>query len=159
MTERKQGWFKASGDAGVCPAADELWSLHQGDLTAERRDTLREHLIACVWCGEKAARFADTETAATETVPTDLNQRTRRLWTANPIQKIWRSPFLWMTLFLGSLAVSFTTPRYYKQFLVIALVSGIRWAINERTRHSITITQLNASSKDRLLSPHSRSRT
>lgn len=145
MTQNKQGWFKASEPAAPCPAMDELWGFSLGELAAERRDSVREHLTGCVWCTEKVARFAESgvqNASAAEPVPDALNRKTRRLWAQNPLSRIWRSSLFWMTLFVGSLAASFTQPRYYKQFLVIALVAGIRWALSERARHSILISRI-----------------
>lgn len=146
--KQHSGWFKSQEPQGACPAADELFFFVQGGMAAERRDAVRGHLAGCVWCSEKIARLSEGDAAsASETVPDALHRKTRRLWSANPLQKIWRSQILWMTLFVASLLISFGQPRYYKQFLVIALVSGIRWALSERSaRHSITVTRLDTPS-------------
>jgi hypothetical protein len=141
MSDNKQSWFKASEPSGPCPPADELWSFGRGALAADRRDALKEHLSECVWCSEKIARMTepsgvpDSEAAA---VPDDLDRRLRKHWTVSPFVRIWRSQILWMVLFVGSVLVSFADPRHYKQWLVIALVTGVRWALSERAaRHTI----------------------
>lgn len=147
MTHPKQGWFKASDSPSACPAADELWSFGRGEMTADRRDAMRDHLTACVWCSEKIARTAELDKTApfAEPAPADLDRKARRrLGSGYSFKTIWQSQFLWMTLFLASLLISFGTPRYYKQFLVIALVSGIRWALSERARHTLMITKLDS---------------
>ncbi len=147
----QQGWFKSQEPQTSCPSADELFFFVRGSMAADRRDTVREHMAGCVWCSEKIARLAEGDAAAgSEPVPDALSRRTRRLWHSHPLQKIWRSPMLWMTLFIVSLGISFGLPRYYKQFLVIALVAGIRWAMNERlARHHITVTKLETPSSNR----------
>ena len=64
MTDLRHGWFKAEEPKETCPAADELWLFTRSELAAERRDSVRDHLIRCVWCSEKTARMADGEPVA-----------------------------------------------------------------------------------------------
>jgi hypothetical protein len=140
MTEEKRSWFKASEPSGPCPSADELWSFGRGDLAAGRRDALKEHLSECVWCSEKIARIIEPpgEPDAVAAAPEELDRRLRRNWTVSPFTRVWRSQVLWMVLFVGSVLISFNAPRHYKQWLVIALVTGVRWAMSERAaRHTI----------------------
>lgn len=156
MTDSK-GWIKAAKPEGACPAADELWRFGQGELAIERRDAVRGHLTECVWCRETAARISELDAAGAATplsgktsaspvqppfdapVPPSLDRKTRRIWSADPWRRLWRSQALWMALFALSIGVSFFQPRYYKQFLVIALVAGIRWALSERAAHRVAV--------------------
>lgn len=145
----RSGWFKSSGTAGDCLAADELWLFGRGELTADRRDAVRDHLTVCVWCSEKVARLTDPVLSPSDStadpVPPGLNRQTRRLWTPSPVLRIWRSQALWAIFFVASIGISFGVPRYHKQFLVIALVCGIRWALSGRAnRQSISIAKIDA---------------
>lgn len=152
-SQHKQGWFRASEPPTPCPAADELWGFERGTLAAVRQDEIRAHLTECVWCGEKLARFADpalsTDPAAADGMsvqpPAELDRKLKANWRVDPWKRIWRSQVLWMVLFVASVGVSFADPRHYKQWLVIALVTGIRWGMSERAaRHQITLMRSGA---------------
>lgn len=155
----KRGWFRSERSERPCPAAEDLWAFVEGGIASEARDGIREHLISCAWCSEKVARMADPAAPVSEPVPAGLDRKTRQLWTRNPVAVLWRSQVLWMLLFIGSLGTSFATPRYYKQFLVLALVSGIRWALSERARHSITISKLSTAQDTSRISSRTKDRS
>lgn len=144
----RHGWFRASEPDGPCPAPDELWSFSRGELASVKRDEIRTHLTGCVWCGEKLARLGETAPADPEKVPAELDRRLRSNWQSDPLIRVWRSPLLWTALFVSSIGVSFADPRHYKQWLVIALVTGVRWAMSERARHQITLTRSSRPAED-----------
>lgn len=145
MSAPEQGWFKTTAPHDACPDADALWAFHAGELDAKRRDTVKSHLIDCAWCCEKIARFGDTAEGgpeAGETVPPGLDRKVRSRWNPSLLKRVWASQFFWAVCFLSAVSVSFADPRHYKQWLVIALVTGVRWALSERAaKHHLLITR------------------
>jgi hypothetical protein len=145
MTESKQGWFKAAQSQNPCPEADVLWGFSNGELASDRRDAIKSHLIECAWCCEKIARFgevAGNKACEEAPVPPSLDQKLRAHWTKPMLQRIWVSQGLWAVLFIVSMTISFADSRHYKQWLVMALVTGARWALSERAaRYQITVSQ------------------
>jgi anti-sigma factor RsiW len=145
MNKIKTGYLRAASASGECPPLDELWACACGELPRDSKEVLNQHLAGCSWCAEKIARMSDPEAArgGEPKVPDALNRRAKKLWRVSILGRLWQTPWVWMTIFLSALGASFLMPRFYKQFLVIALVSGIRWALSERAqRHSITVTRL-----------------
>lgn len=145
MTEPKQGWFKSAQPQGACPDADVLWGFSNGELASDRRDAIKSHLIECVWCCEKIARFGEIaggELPEVCSVPAPQDQNLRAHWRKPILQRIWASQGLWAILFVVSMVISFTDSRHYKQWLVLALVTGARWALSERAaRYQITVSR------------------
>jgi len=93
-----------------CPSEAELGSYAEGGLSKKRRQELERHIAGCLYC-------QDMLIVANKV----LSEFQQRIWQILGRRK-------WLLGCLLCFMFSFIFPRYFMQFLIAALILGIKWA-------------------------------
>lgn len=93
-----------------CPSDADLGLYAEGGLSGKRREELEAHIAACLYC-------QDMLVVANKAI-------------GGRRQGLLRMPAgrKWLAGCLLCFALSFFIPRYFMQFLIAALILGIKWA-------------------------------
>lgn len=131
--------------------------LHDSDI--EQHEETLSHLGSCENCRESLSILVDFESQGKPSLPLALHTRAlrqvRKRHRQEQLMRIWRQGWVWFGALWVSVGLSFAFPRYYKQFLVLSLVFGIKWILDSRKSHlHMTYVSQQASSDSR--STHSR---
>jgi hypothetical protein len=131
-----------------CPSVDILGKYVSGALEADELYQVGSHIKSCNLCKELtegALLYSAYEKQIKIGAVSDkVKNKAKSL---NPLYKTKRNKMMnrlktniWLALSLGSLAASFFAPRYFLQFLTLAVIFGLKWVFNrESTRTLIMI--------------------
>ena len=108
-----------------CPAELELARYLEGLLSSDQRQNVEKHLADCSYC-------------------LDLLVVAKDILKKDPVVKVsWFKRLArqkWLILTLISFGLSFAVRRYFLQFLFLALIFGIKWALgSEGSKNLIMI--------------------
>ena len=113
-----------------CPDEAALAAYLGGSMTAWERERVEEHAAGCVLCleniragylGEKM--FTEGSLPAPKKGLTDKAKGIANMNTGK--KKIITN--LWLAATVAAFLLSFTVPKYFAQFLVAALILGLKW--------------------------------
>lgn len=131
-----------------CPAVETLAKYASGTLGPGELYDVSNHVKSCKFCNEiveAALLYSAYEKHITlGKVPRKTRERAKSL---NPAYKTKEHKIMnylkrnvWLMLSLASLIASFFIPRYFFQFLILAVLFGLKWIFNrESTRALIMI--------------------
>lgn len=131
-----------------CPPVDELAKYASGGLDAERLYRIGSHVKNCKFCSELVEGAllysAYEKNINVGAVPHKIKEKAKTL---DPLYKTKGRKTMqylkrhgWLILSLASLAVSFFVPRFFLQFMILAVIFGMKWVFNrESTRALIMI--------------------
>lgn len=114
----------ASCPAG-CPAELELAKYLEGALASGKRQDIEKHLADCPYCLDLLVAARSVLKQETQIKPSWFNRFKKQKW---------------LILTAVSFAFSFVVRRFFLQFLFLALISGIKWALgSEGSRNLVMI--------------------
>lgn len=121
----KKGVANLMARSASCPAELELARYLEGVLPSEKRRNIEKHLADCSYC-------LDLLVAAKDIIKGEPQAKIS--W----FKRLGRQKWLIMTAI--SFTLSFMVRRYFLQFLFMALIFGIRWALSgEGSRNLVMI--------------------
>ena len=121
-----------------CPPAESLEMYASGKLGPDERQRIDSHVKSCKFCDgliEGVLFYSAYEKhIKLEAVPDRVKNKAKSL---NPAYKIKENKIMkhfrkniWFMLSILSLAVSFFTSRYFMQFIILAVIFGLKWIFN-----------------------------
>lgn len=114
----------ASCSAG-CPAELELAKYLEGTLPSGKRQDIEKHLADCPYCLDLLVAARSVLKQETQIRPSWFNRFKKQKW---------------LILTAVSFLLSFVVRRFFLQFLFLALISGIKWALgSEGSRNLVMI--------------------
>ncbi len=114
----------ASYRAG-CPVELELAKYLEGSLTSGKRQDMEKHLADCPYCLDLLVAAKSVLKQETQVRPSWFSRLKRQRW---------------LILTAVSFSLSFVVRRFFLQFLFLALISGIKWALgSEGSRNLVMI--------------------
>lgn len=131
-----------------CPTVETLGKYVSGTLEPGELYNISSHVKSCKFCNEivEAALLhsAYEKHISFHKVPARVRERAKSL---NPTYKTRMNKIMnylkrtiWIILSIGSLIASFFISRYFLQFLILAVLFGLKWIFNrESTRALIMI--------------------
>jgi len=131
-----------------CPPAEILCKYASGTLKADELYGVSSHVKSCAFCNdliEGALLYsAYGEHIKLEGVSERIKNKARSIHPAYKAkERKMANHFkrnIWFILSLASLAASFFFPGYFQQFLILAVIFGLKWVFNrESTRTLIMI--------------------
>lgn len=115
--------------AAGCPDAETLAAYLGGSMTAWERERLEEHAAACGACLEDIRTGYLGEKAYSEgALPgtgTKLVNKAKGIAKMDKRKKLVTN--MWLGATIVAFVLSFAVPRYFVQFLVAALILGLKW--------------------------------
>lgn len=114
----------------TCPDEAVLARYIGGAMAPWEKDRLEEHASACAACLEniRAAHMAESmlsEGALADT-PGKLKEKAKGLAKMDTGKRRMQS-YIWLAATVIAFTLSFTAPKYFAQFLVAALILGLKW--------------------------------
>ena len=143
----------ASGRArGAAPDAEDFALYCQDRLEGEALERLRGYLVANRWAQDMVLEMKRSmeEDVLENEIPAGLAEKAKGLMKGSaqtalcphcgkaitpfkrPIARQKWINLSWLLLMAGSFALSFVFPRYFMQFLVVAVLAGFRWIVEVR---------------------------
>jgi hypothetical protein len=134
--------------ASACPSVDILSKYVSGELEAAMLHDVSGHVKGCKFCNEliegALLYSAYAKNINVGAVPDKVKNRAKSL---NPVFKTKEHRIMhflkrniWIILSLASLTMSFFVSRYFFQFLILAVIFGLKWVFNrESVRTIVTI--------------------
>ena len=141
------------GQRDLCPPTEDFYQFIMDELKGERLEKMLGHLRNCAEDQElviKTRRLLGEEAAAQgQKVPPGLIQATKDLFrkTArlscphcgkaitpfkkSPQKQSWLN-WAWLSLAVASFLLSFVFRRYFFQCLVLALLFGVKWIVDQK---------------------------
>ncbi|MBF0254185.1 MAG: hypothetical protein HQL11_03575, partial [Candidatus Omnitrophica bacterium] len=120
-----------------CPSFDFWARWSDGDLSEKERQAATEHLVECSFCTEVMKSLMEWKRVPEcgEKIPRAWRLRLRReaggtLFAGRA--RWWGRGRIWLVASVAAIGLSFCASSYYKQFLVIALLSGLKWIVDSR---------------------------
>ncbi len=140
---------KHAPEKGVdCPSAEILEKYVSGALKPNELYDVRNHIRSCDFCNEliegALLYSAYGKHINLDTVPDKVRNKAKSLHPAyktkeNKIMNNFKRN-IWLIVSLTSILASFFIPRYFIQFLILAVIFGLKWVFNrENTRALIMI--------------------
>ena len=128
-----------------CPPAETLAQYASGGLHAQESYKVGNHVKTCRYCSELAEGAllysAYAKEMRLEDVPVKIRKRAKSLNPAYAGKEHKLISYLkkkiWFTLSLSSFIASFFVPRYFLQFLALAVILGLKWVFNKETTRTL----------------------
>lgn len=116
-----------------CPSEVELSGYLEGALSSAKRQTIEKHLSNCSLCLDllvTTKNILKEEKAAKKSLLSRISQ-----------QK-------WLILTAACFGLSFVVKRFFMQFLFLALIFGIKWALSGEGSRNLVMIFRGLSHKD-----------
>jgi hypothetical protein len=114
----------------TCPDEAVLARYIAGAMAPREKDRLEEHASSCAACLEniRAAHAAESMLAGggLADTPVKLKEKAKGLAKMDTGKKRMQS-YIWLAATVIAFTLSFTAPKYFAQFLVAALILGLKW--------------------------------
>ena len=132
----------------ACPPAETLARYASGTLEPNKLYAVSNHIKGCNFCNEliegALLHSAYKKHIKLDNVPDRVKNKAKSL---NPGYRTKERKIMnyfkrniWLILSLTSLAASFFIARYFQQFLILAVIFGLKWVFNrESTRALIMV--------------------
>ena len=128
-----------------CPAAETLARYVSGALKPDELYNTSSHVKGCKPCNEliegALLYSAYEKNIRPGNVPDKVKNRAKSL---NPVYKTRMSKIMdylkrniWFMFSLTSLLASFFIPRYFLQFLILAVIFGLKWVFNRGSTRAL----------------------
>lgn len=137
----KSGWQRPP--QGPCPTEMDLAAFVLGRLGEDQRRRIQDHLVTCTGCLDAVAH------ATTRPRPRDTDGPSPSTWQAlSQKMKIPAQAALpssgwkrhrYLLLALLAFAGSFTIPRYFLQWLALALIFGGKWVFDTASTRALVM--------------------
>lgn len=124
-----------------CPDEATLTAYLGGSMTAWERERAEEHVASCHICLEniRAGHLSD-KLYGEKTLP---ESNDRLIHKAKGIAKMKSNRViqrnLWLAATILAFSLSFTVPKYFAQFLVAALILGLKWVSESESVRTLII--------------------
>lgn len=133
------------GKGPDCPSLEALEEYVSGLLEADSSRSIAEHVKGCARCDEliEGAAFysAYGEGLDLGKVPAKIRKKAKSLHPSHKTKETKIMTYLkrnaWLAFSLASLAVSFFTQRYFLQFLILAVILGLKWIFNKESARTL----------------------
>ncbi|MBL7071795.1 MAG: hypothetical protein ISS26_06475 [Candidatus Omnitrophica bacterium] len=152
MDDLLSGYYSRRKDApersAECLSVDELERYVSGLLDPEALYRVGGHVKNCAFCSEliegALLYSAHEKHIALDKVPDKIRTRAKSLNPSYRSKEHKTMNFLkgniWLMLSMSSIAASFFMPQYFFQFLILAVIFGLKWVFNrESTRALIMV--------------------
>ncbi len=128
-----------------CPSLENLVRYASGKLEPKERYYIDGHVKSCKFCNELIEGVllysAYEKHIKLETVPDRVKNRAKSL---NPDYKVKENKIMkhfkkniWFVLSILSLAVSFFASRYFMQFIILAVIFGLKWVFSSGSTRAL----------------------
>ncbi len=152
MNDLLKGYFSGQKDVpekgANCPPVEILGGYASGTLEPQELYNVSNHVKSCAFCSElmegALLYSAYGKHIKLGSVPEKIKNKAKSLHPAYKIKERGTMAYLknniWLILSLSSLAASFFAPPYFLQFLILAVIFGLKWVFNkENTRTLVMI--------------------
>lgn len=128
-----------------CPPAETLAHYASGGLHGQESRELGNHVKSCSFCGELVEGAflysAYAKEIKLEDAPAKMKKRAKSLNPAYTEKERKLMSYLkkrtWLILSLTSFTASFFAPRYFLQFLALAIILGLKWVFDKETARTL----------------------
>lgn len=128
-----------------CPPIETLGKYASGTLKPDELYNISNHVKSCKFCNELmegALLYSAYEKQVNVgTVPHKVRERAKSL---NPVHKTkgrkimdYLKRNIWFVFSLTSLIASFFISRYFLQFLILAVIFGLKWVFNKQSTRTL----------------------
>jgi len=129
----------------ACPSTEALDKYVSGLLKPDELYSISGHVKGCDYCSEivEGALLCSAyeKYIKFDEVPVKVKERAKSL---NPSYKKKEYAVMdliksnvWLIISLFSLAASFFAPRYFLQFLILAVIFGLKWVFNKESTRAL----------------------
>ncbi len=125
-----------------CPDEATLAAYLSGSMTAWEKERVEEHAASCHLCLEniRAGHMGEklyNEKSLPESKPEVIN-RAKGIVKMD-MKKNRLKANLWLTAMVAAFVLSLAAPRYFAQFLVAALILGLKWVSESESIRTLII--------------------
>ncbi|MBU4488138.1 MAG: hypothetical protein KKI13_03625 [Candidatus Omnitrophica bacterium] len=128
-----------------CPPLETLARYASGGLHGQESYNVGNHVKRCAFCSELVEGAFLYSAYAKEIKLEDVSARMKkRAKSLNPAYTEKEHKFMsylkkkiWFILSLTSFIASFFVPRYFLQFLALAIILGLKWVFNKETTRTL----------------------
>ena len=124
-----------------CPSEAALNAYMEGSISKAENEKITQHISQCLFCLELIEQASRQDMSIREPGPSKETIR-RAIEIAkgqNLIKPHYRlKKHLWLIGTIISFGLSFVFSRYFLQFLILALILGIKWAVLDITANGKT---------------------
>ncbi|MFH1245904.1 MAG: hypothetical protein V1662_05390 [Candidatus Omnitrophota bacterium] len=132
-----------------CPTQLELMDYLEKRLSLSKREQIIDHISGCQGCLSmvELAQRAENEPPVFSASPARMVTRAKKL--ALPVSCRRGSQYKWLILAVVPFALSFIFPRYFLQFLIAAVILGLKWVFDTAASRTLIMVYDAWRSKDK----------